>query len=74
MMLGTIVPCTAQLNSCPSLQLPVEEACRQCRHEWMRDVLRVWAAREGWTGLDLGTPARADVGRTPVQPVNAVTA
>jgi diphosphoinositol-polyphosphate diphosphatase len=56
------------------LWLPVEEACRQCRHEWMREVLRVWAARQGWTGLDLGTPAMADVGRTAVQPVSAVTA
>lgn len=62
------------VNCCSLLQLPVEEACRQCRHEWMREVLRVWAAREGWTGLDLGTPAMADIGRAPVRPANAVTA
>ncbi len=42
---------------CCCAQLPVEEACRQCRHEWMREVLRAWAKREGWTDLDLGEPA-----------------
>jgi hypothetical protein len=67
-------PCMAEASAPSWVQLPIEEACRQCRHEWMREVLRVWAAREGWTGLDLGKPAMADAGQTPVQPVNAVAA
>lgn len=66
--------CCGSHSLATALQLPIEEACRQCRHEWMREVLRVWVAREGWTGLDLGTPPMADVGHMPVQAVNAVRA
>lgn len=31
----------------------VEEACARSKHDWMRDVLRTWAKREGWTNLNL---------------------
>lgn len=54
--------------------LPVEEACRQCRHEWMREVLRAWAKREGWTDLDLGETA-PELGTADMRPpVGVVTA
>lgn len=31
----------------------VEEACARSKHEWMRDALRAWVHRQGWTDLNL---------------------
>lgn len=48
--------------------LSIEDACRLCRHDWMREVLRTWVRRQGWNGLNLTTPQPA-VAAAAAQPV-----
>lgn len=50
---------TEELSKWPELDkrtrhwVSVEEACARSKHDWMREVLRAWAKREGWTDLTL---------------------
>lgn len=44
--------CTDQLDLCIGFaeQVPAEEACQMCRHEWMRQAMQCWLKRQACQG------------------------